>query len=191
MPEIKQEKKQTKRYTDNELDLVKRTFKGNDDLLKAIRKVFLQLPLTPVEQTMIISGLKDKPEVVAILRKTFLPTIDGDAPFNQVVDLWMTIDVKDKSPELALPHVMAREKLIKYLDQQLNFLGGNDECNLKLADMTNFEGKNADEIYSNLLFRNTLIYHVEQQLTQIEVLSNQIDETSEQTAKRLAKDSSK
>ena len=110
-------KKQTMRYTNEELRLIKNTFSENDDLLKRIRKVMLQMPLDAVDLSAL--ELIKKKEVLAVLRKTFLPTLDADAPINQQLDLWMTVQIIDKTPDEASPHIQARKKLIDYLDQQL------------------------------------------------------------------------
>jgi len=187
----KKEEKQVGRYSKAEKDLMKNTFSNNEELLKAIRKIFLQIPLSAFEQTL-LKQVSDHPEVLGVLRKTFLPTIDGDAPFNQVIDLWMTIDIKDKPASEGLNFVIARAKLIKYLDQQLNLLEGIvDDSQIVLEECVEIDGKDANEVFSDILFRNTLIYHTEQQLTQIQFLAEQKEETLEEVKKRLEKDSNK
>jgi hypothetical protein len=103
------------RFTEQELSLIKNTFKGNDELLKVMRKVFL-------------------------------PEIDPDAPVGQVIDLWLTVQISDKTPEQA---------------------------------------------YAQLLARNTLISHLDQQLLQLKMLSEMGDETPEEALSRLKKNSSK
>lgn len=85
------EVKQQMRYTDDELLLIKNTFKGNERLLK-------------------------------LLRKTFLPEYDPYAPIGQVVDLWMTLDVRSLTPEGAYIRLIARNELISHVEQQLQQL---------------------------------------------------------------------
>jgi hypothetical protein len=189
--EVKKEKR-SMRYSDVELATIKTFFAENDELLIAIRKSFLQLPLTAVEQALLIT-LKNSEDILKVLRKTFLPTIDGDAPFNQVVDLWMTIDLKDKDPKEALTMITAREKLITYLEQQLKVLeGGVPSVNdIQLSDCVKVLKSKAEDTYTNFIMRNTLISHVEQQLSMLSVLSGQKTETVEQTKERLAKNSMK
>lgn len=183
-------KKQTMRYSDAELSVIKATFTDNDELLKAIRKVFLQLKLSAAEMQM-IKDLQGKPELLAVIRKSFLPEIEGDAPFQQVVDLYMTLKIEDKTPELAHPFILAREKLIKYLDEQLKSLENKEEPEISFKDLTVVDGKSATEIYIDLLCRNTVIGHTEMQLQQFVVLAGQSDETVEQTKERLFKNSTK
>lgn len=107
--------KTQRRYTDEEVNIIKSLFKGNDKALK-------------------------------ILRKTFLPTYDYEAPLGQVVDLWMTLKLDDQTPQ-------QREV--------------------------------------NILARNQVITHIEQQLIQLQFLANEVEETAEQKALREKKNSTK
>ena len=92
------EKGQQMRFTDSELDLIRRTFKGNETLLK-------------------------------LLRKVFLPEIDPDAPLGQIIDLWMTVPVNQLPPDQAIVNLLARNQLIMHIEQQLMQLQ-------KLAEMS-------------------------------------------------------
>ncbi len=181
--------KQTMRYTDEELAVIKSVFSDNEELLRAIRKVFLQMPLSAVEQAMII-GIKGDKGTLDVIRKAFLPTIDGDAPFNQVIDLWMTIEIKNKDKESVLNEAKARAKLISYIEQQLSVLEDGGKEKIKLNSMIEMSS-DGDEIYQNLTTRNSLIQHTEMQLNMFEILAGQKTETVEETKKRLQKDSTK
>jgi hypothetical protein len=192
MVENKKEKR-SMRYDDKELELIKRAFAENDELLIAIRKHFLQLPMTAIEQSLLVN-LKSDEATLKVIRKTFLPTLDGDAPFNQVIDLWMTIELKGKDPKEAYNEIVARELLIDYLEQQLKVLeGGVPSVNdLQLADLTKVYAKTqAEAMFAKFVMRNTLISHTEQQLFMFSILAGQKTETIEQTKERLKKDSAR
>lgn len=79
------------RMTQRELEVIKTAFKGNDELLR-------------------------------VMRKWFLPTIDGTEPITQIIDLWMTVKVDDLTPEQALINIKARNSLIQHIEHQLNML---------------------------------------------------------------------
>lgn len=79
---------QQMRFTENELALIKSTFKGNTELLK-------------------------------LLRKVFLPYYDPKSPYGQVIDLWMTLDLRQLTPEQAYTRLLARNELIMHVEQQL------------------------------------------------------------------------
>ena len=88
------------RFTGDELNLIKNTFKGNVELLK-------------------------------LLRKVFLPEIDPGAPLGQLVDLWCSLPIKEMLPEQAQINILARNSLIIHIEQQLI------QLNI-LAEMNNF-----------------------------------------------------
>ncbi len=76
------------RFSDDELNLIKTTFGGNEKLLK-------------------------------LLRKVFLPEYDFNAPLGQVIDLWMTIDVTNLTPDMAYIRLLARNQTISHVEQQI------------------------------------------------------------------------
>ena len=181
-----EKKKQFMRYTEEELNLIKKTFCDNDELLKIVRKVMLQMPLSTLEEKI----RKDtfNPEMMAVMRKSFLPELDGEAPLNQVVDLWLTVQLADKLPEQALPIIQARKIVIDYIGQQLAVLSGASEdiCFIRLKELVSLG--NAFDVYTNLLARNTIIQHVENQLAmELKVLSQRKEGETE----KIAKDSTK
>lgn len=188
---VENKKRQSIRFSDTEMKIIKDVFAGNIELLQAIRKVFLQLPLSAVDQAMLIT-VKNA-DILKVIRKAYLPEIEGDAPFHQVIDLWMTVEIKGKDPKDAYLEMVAREKLITYLDQQLQVLGGASfEDGIKFAELTKILPKTkADEMYVNMVVRNTVIQHNEMQIAMFDVLAGRKDETTEETKERLAKDSSK
>ncbi len=185
---VETKKKQTMRYSDEELSLLKNTFTNADELLKAIRKVFLQIKRSEAEQQLLANLT---PEAIAVIRKTVLPTIDGDAPLNQVIDLWMTLDVKERPITEGLHFILARKKLMDYLDQQLNILAGGSEEPLRFEELVSLGDKSAEQVFTDLLMRNTLIYHIEQQLQQFSVLAEQASENREERRAKIKKDSVK
>lgn len=187
-------KKQQMRYNDTELALIKNIFSENEELLKALRKHMLQLDITLADHQLLNDFIKNKPDVQALLRKTYLPTLDGDAPFHQILDLWMTIKIEDKNPESVYPTLMARDILIKYLDQQLSILEGmtiGKTKQITLEKLKSIKGKTPDKALIDLTARNTMIAHNEMQIQILLNLSGRKDETVEQTMERLQKDSTK
>jgi len=105
-----------------------------------------QKRFTEQELGTIRALFKDNEAGLKVLRKVFLPQYEYDAPLGQVIDLWMTLNFQNMSPE---------EKIV------------------------------------NLTARNQVITHVEQQLSQLQFLANEKEETAEEKANRLAKNSSK
>lgn len=184
-------KKRKIRYTDNELGIIKNTFIDNEEVIVLLRKIFLQIPLTDSEISL-LSMFRANSDLLKVLRKTFLPTIDVTAPLHQVIDLWMTVDIKEKGLELCELNLVAREILIDYLEQQLSWLEDGKEPKIMFTNLTKI-GTRATfyKTVSNFIMRNTLLGHIEQQLQQLVLLAGTKDETPEQTLERLARDSTR
>ncbi len=184
------EKQKQMRFNDVELGLIKNTFVENEALLKAIRKFFLELPMSEQEELLVRNMSK---EVKAVVRKTFLPELEGDAPFHQVIDLWMTLEIKGKDVDTVYTDALAREELIKYINGKLLEIEGvlPETQEIKFSDYVTIDDKDPLEVYIGLTVRNTMLAHVEMQLNQFQVLAGQKDETVEETKERLFKNSSK
>ena len=187
---MEKQKKQM-RYTEIELNTIKEVFSENEELLKTIRKIMLQMPLNAVDLAEL--EFIRKPNILNVLRKTFLPTLDPDAPLNQIVDLWMTVQLADKEPLDALYQLRARELLINYINQQLKVLEDKSKEKIKFGKLINLKKPNAEagEIYFKMVARNSIIQHIEMQLNMLHILAGLKEETLEQTQERLRKDSSK
>lgn len=191
MADKPQKKEQTMRYSDEELSLIKSAFADNQELLFAVRKHFLQMPLDAIDQDL-LKVFKESAPLMKLMRKSYLPELEADAPINQEVDLWMTIDIKDKLPQQAWPLICSRADLITYLDEQLRRLAGEDiKPTITFESLSQIKSDNPDSTYVNLLTRNTIIQHNEMQLFQMKVLGGMKNETVEQTKERLSKDSNK
>lgn len=170
------------RYTDKELGIIKSLFADNNDALIALRKKILGFEMSKSEKAM----TKYNADSLAVLLKTFTPQIEGDAPIHQVIDLWMTVDIKDKTPQEANTVLTARNRVLKYLKEKLK---GDSEQSI--YDFNFSENNTAEENFINMTARNTIVGHTESQLKQLEVLAGQKDETIEELQTRLQKDSTK
>lgn len=81
-----------------------------------------QMRITPREMEVIRSLFKGNDEALRLMRKIFLPELDPTAPIGQMVDLWMTVNIKDMTPEMAYITILARNTVIQHVDQQLQTL---------------------------------------------------------------------
>lgn len=187
-----EKKRQAMRFTDAELSLIKNTFAENNELLKAIRKVFLQMPLSDADKAIL--NVFHSNDLMGVVRKAWLPTLDPEAPLHQLIDLYMTVDIKEKTPDDAYPQIMARHQVIAYLEQQLQSLTNLDESEqaIRLDDMLRITPRaEAMELYVNYTARNTIIGHTEMQLDQMRILAGSKDESTEDTLRRLQQNSTK
>jgi hypothetical protein len=173
---------QKMRYTPKELGIIKSLFSENEESLIALRKKFLGVELTETEKNQTTFN----EESLAVLSKTFNPQIDPNAPIHQVIDLWMTVDIKEKTPEEARINFKARKLVIEYIVKRLE---GKKVFSL---DSLTYSEKNDDETnLVNATARNTILGHIEQQLQQLQFLAGQKEETVEELMERLEKNSAK
>jgi hypothetical protein len=170
------------RYNDRELSVIKSTFAGNEPLLKELRAYFLQKR----------DGVELSPASLEVVRKTFLPEIELEAPIYQVIDLYLTLDLKGKSPDEAADAVASRQRIIQYLEERLSRLEGKKvTVKVHFDRLTDTKDKSASAILIDFIARNTLINHIEQCLSQLHILAGKPEESVDETKMRLKKDSAK
>ncbi len=182
------------RYSDGELILIKGTFKDNEELLKTIRKVFYQMSLNTVDLSRLQITFNGKKELQKVMRKMFLPEIDADIPFQQQIDLWMTIKLKDMIVSEAAVHLKSIKVWYDYINQQLKTIeNGKYDKKQKMIfnKLIDIKDKTDWDMYANVMARNTIINHVEMCLQQLSFLSEKKDETPEETIERIQQDSNK
>jgi hypothetical protein len=181
-------KKQSFRYSDEEMDIIKRTFAENEDLLKSMRKVILQMPLDAKDLSALQVNLIGNKSAMGVVRKTFVPELDGNAPLGQQIDLFLTIGLKDMMPDVAAIHLESIKKWRDYLDQQLNVMESGEYGKtqaIKFKDFEEFGKKLNTDIYIDMLARNTIVNSTDQQLMQLLVLAGRKEDTVEKTKEKL------
>lgn len=179
-------------YTKDERDLIANTFADNEELLMAIRKHFLQGELTEHEQGL-LKGLVENKKLYTLLRKVLLPQIDTKAPLGQAVDLWVSIDTKDKSAEEAHLDMKARSILIEYLLDRFDELRGLQlESRHNLKDLIYNSQKSPQEAFIHLMARNTLLQHIDRLLNNLrqDAVQTKLKLSPQEMEERMKKDSS-
>ena len=175
------------RFTLEDLELTKALFSENEEMLLTLRKIFWQEDLTKDEQKIFDASFKKNPKAINLLKMFFLPVLDSSAPRHQVVDLWLTLDLKDKGFEESILAIEVRRKLISYVEGTFAEIEKGTLNPISFKKLT----EDNDNILVNLMMRNYLLQHVEQQLTSIDVLAGHKKESVEETRARLEKNSSK
>lgn len=176
-------KKRPLRFSDQELSLLQNTFSDRHDLLVVLRKKFLQIE-TDRNDEALMGIIKDS---VSLIRKVFLPTITGNEPINEIIDLRMSVALKELDVEKGYIEMKAREVLVKYNEEFLDNLENDTEKTIKFADFQ-FVDNDQMQTYINAYIRNTLLAHIESRLYQIMLLAGEKNETPEEKKKRLQQD---
>jgi len=179
------------RYDEKELSLIKATFADNEQLLFTLRKVFLQAELTE-EEIESLEPISKSPQALDLLRKAYAPSLDMEAPFSQIIDLWMTIDVKELTPVQVRLALEVRASLESYLEAGLERLATPKATGLSgIADFRPNPDLDEVEQYIQYVSRNSLITHSEQRLQELSFLAGRKEETVEETLARLQQNSAK
>lgn len=179
------------RISDEELEILKSTFSEREEFLKTIRNLFFGLPVSDDEKKQIRETFSGE-KLRKIMRKQFLPEIQPDLPIGQCIDLWMTIDLKDKSPGDAYTILTARSLLIPMIDKSLELLSNPELLPVDLGiNPSKWVWSISPSPEVSIIARNQFISHIDQQLATIRILAGMKTETVEETKKRLLQDSTK
>lgn len=190
--ENKPKKPQTMRYSDDELRMIKSNFAENESLLLLMRKAMFQFPMTAEERELLANQFSSE-EINKLMRKTFLPEIQDDIPLGQSIDLWMTVEMRDKDPQRVMVDLLVRKRLIERLETGLECLKGVVPVDFDpvVKYSPNIVMSESYDEYVKVNSRNTYISHIEQQLIQLKLLAGLKEETIEESKERLKKDSAK
>ena len=192
--QIKQQQEQElMRYNPKELSLIANTFKReNLGLIMALRKFFLQGDITE-QDAEYLKALT--PDVVDVLYKTILPTIDSEAPFGQLVDMWVSINTRDKDPQEVELDSKARLKTIQYLEERFQKIDTPmddiDKGDILIEKLVYDGKKGTEENYVDLVTRNTIIQHIEIQVQQLIALAERTPADEEEIEKKFFQNSNK
>lgn len=81
-----------------------------------------QMRITPEEVSLIRSTFKNNEVLLKLMRKMFLPELDPNAPLGQMIDIYHTIQTKDRKPEDIAVELTARNMVIDHTDNVLTQL---------------------------------------------------------------------
>jgi len=168
----------------------------NDTLLKIVRKRLLQMPLSENEEALLVKSIPERSDLARLIKKTVHPSLDGDAPFFQMIDLYLNTDVKDKPEELAVINILARETMTNYFDEVFaKFYDFGVTFNNRFTALTENAKYRANvdtrDLCADFLARNTILNHVDFQLSQLLILAASKKETAEDKEKRLKNNSTR
>lgn len=171
-----------------EIKLIKATFKDNEELLKTTRACMFGLGLTDDEKELLRSTYSSE-NLMKIMQKKFLPTLSKEAPIGQVSDIWLGVESQVfGQPRDTIEQSVQYKKMA--VDMTAKALEALQDPDVEVPSL-DFEISTVDGLQIKLLARNQYIRHVEQQLLFLKVISEQKDETPDEIAERVKKNSSK
>ena len=123
---------QKPRITDEDCTALK-PFKDNEELVLAVRNLFLGFDLSE-EERYIIKNQFDNDEVNRVVKKMFLPQLESKIPVGQNMDLWMTNEIASSDKENFELNYKVKSLLIEMIETSFE----------KLADLDDFGKKGVD-----------------------------------------------
>lgn len=181
---------ESKSVDTREQEILKKTFTGNEALLKSIRALFFGLDVSE-EEKLKIKDTFSNPELLQIFWDRFCPELDKDAPIGQVSDVWLGAEsmVFGQSESTIEQAVMYKDESIRLVKRALALLTDPDR---EIFDLTYApDVQIADPLRISLLARNQYIRHIEKQLLFIWLIAEQGTLSDSELKTRLEKNSSK
>jgi len=179
---------------EKEANLLKSTFKDNENLLKLLRKLFFSFELSPEEKLLIKNTFESK-ELREAFRKKIYSKRGDDANLGNIADEWVSItDEKLLGiyAEDAYKIIQSRIKLYKMFEQGIALLENPDGERVELSFIpSEFVASNIQQISIDLMARNKYLNSVEAGLSFINIIANSKDKTPEQLLEEQKKNSNK
>lgn len=189
MSEQKEVKKRPLSTSEDEIQLLKNAFAGNEELLKAVRSLFLGFKVSPNEAILIKSTFSD-PKLVKALRKRMYPVIESEVAIGESSDYWFGTEgeIIGKDPSTVRQIVEHKKLNLDMLVQAFGLLKDPSGKKIDIAYEPDFE---KDPYQIGLLARLKYIRTVETGLMILKVIAGQKAESVQAAKERLEKDSSR
>jgi hypothetical protein len=158
---------------EKELAVIQRTFKDNDELLKSMRAVMLNLSPSDGDKKLVTEVFADD-ALYALVYKRFLPTLSKDSPIGQASDVWLGAEqmVFGQSESAILQAIEYKERSIEMTQKALEALRDSSKIE---ADVIFSARKYLNDPWGiNLLSRNQFIRHIESQLLFLKLIAAQV-----------------
>lgn len=176
--------------TDQEVELLKATFKGNEALLKSIRSLFFGFDLTDEEKTTIKSLFSNAPLKEAFRKKLF-PKLSNEVPIGQCVDFWMGTEnqIFGASPDTIQQALLSKQQVNDMLTAAMGLLSDPSGAAMNLS--YNAKSIEKDPMGIALMSRNLFIKTVETGLMFVQMTAEQVQKTPAELAMEARKNSTK
>ena len=172
-------KKQTGRWSQQELETIKSVFKGNSDLIMEIRNLFFGF------RSEVSRPLPD--EALKIIKKLMIPDLDPEIPFGAQNDLYHAVQI-ETLPEIMMNQIKASDVVKDYLTTRFNVLTKLNSSDLKLTDLRDSK---EERIPSMMAYKVLVNSFIDSSFSALIILADSKEATLEEIQERMKKDSSK
>lgn len=175
---------------DKSLELLKSVFKDNDDLIKSIRGLWLGFEISAIEKKKIKELFKN-PELKKIVKQKLFAELTNETDVGIIPDFWSGIEtqIQGKNIEEINQVVMSKQNTLEMLEGAIALLDDPDDGKIDLR--YNPKSVKNDPYQIGLLSRALYIKTINTGTSWIKILANAKEETQEEVAQRIRKDSAK
>jgi hypothetical protein len=176
--------------SEQEVDLLKRTFKGNEYLLKILRGLFFGFDIKDEDKQLIKKVFASEELRTAIRRKTFPMLKGNDVPIGQIADFWMgtEMNVLGATRDAIYQVVSQKQKVFEMFTKAFNLLENpfGEKVDLDFTPNLSF-----DPLQVELLARNLYMKSIETGLSFIKTISEMEETKPAEVQEKRKKDSAK
>lgn len=155
-------------------------FKGNNELLLALRDLFFGFELTDDQKKLL--QVLNKLEIIKVIRKIVLPELQKEIPPGHNLDYWKMKDIGDAKPETFDRVLKEKELFLEMIEKSLARLSNID---LPAVDLT------PQKDLAFLTARNSYIDMTDSKIREIILKVYEKEETIEEALSKMRKNSSK
>ncbi len=177
---------------DQEVALLKTVFKDNDYLLKTLRSLFFGYEVSKEDKELVNKTFSGKTQLQLALRKKIYALPTDDAPIEYLPDIWNGLEqsVFGQSRDTIYQSVTSKGILVEMLTLTMKLMEDPEGEKVSL-DFNPVTSLMSDPLETRLLARIMFMNTIHRGLNMVKVVANQPEESEEDKARRLQKDSSK
>lgn len=178
--------------SEQEVALLKATFKENDYLLKVLRSLFLGYEVSKADKDLVRSTFSGKADLQTAVRKKIYPLYTDDAPLEYLPDVWtgLQTSIFGQSRDNIYQAVVSKNLLLGYLTVAIKLMENPDGETVDLSYNPDISLV-SDPLQTKLLGRIMFINTLQSALNMIKVIANTKDESPTTIAEKKTMDSSK
>lgn len=172
-----------------EVDLLRRTFKGNENLLILIRALLFGFPLSDKEKGLIRGALKEDAKLRKAIQGKIYSELSANAPIGANPDFWVGIErqIIGQHPDTVKQVLDSKSEALKMLKHAMTLLEEPDGAPLSVA----IDDSKEDTMGIRLIARNLYIQAVETGLSYIKIIAEMPEDKKLKQSKKDKQDSSR
>lgn len=174
-------------------ELLRDTFKGNDDLLKSIRGLFFGFEVSDAEKALVRAAFSNNEQLKLAVRNKIFQKLSKDSPIGANADFWVGTEqqIFGQHPDVVQQILQSKERCLENLEKAMGLLDDPDA--FEVAHVADYSPKSVvnDPSGIELISRNLYVQAIENGLAYIKVIASMSDEDMKKVKESREKDSTR